>query len=295
MSAFAQLAARLKNSDYILGYDAFNEPTCNLQTKPCGLPPDTAATEKWLKPFYDELYPAMAKADPNHPVFYEEGVQVNFGWPFHFGSTPALAWRFKNAGLSFHSYCSELLRKDAKCSKQETSTFRGAVRSAERNKAAALLTEFGATDDIATIQRLVGDADRFGVGWQYWQYKSYRDPTTQAGDDLVKADAESIVDRNGKIKNAKVLALARPYPERIGGSGASWNFDVKTRKFTFVIKKASGASLVVVPKVQYPAGFEIDARGASTKVDRDSGRVVVTPKKGRSRVSLNLAPTLSGT
>ena len=55
VAAFARLARELRGEDGVLGYDAFNEPSCEIQRAPCGLPPDAAAGERWLKPFYDEL------------------------------------------------------------------------------------------------------------------------------------------------------------------------------------------------------------------------------------------------
>ena len=66
----------------MLGYDAFNEPSCEIQRAPCGLPPDPAAGAKWLAPFYAELLPAMRAADPRHPVFYEDFLTTAFGYPY---------------------------------------------------------------------------------------------------------------------------------------------------------------------------------------------------------------------
>ena len=40
-----------------------------------------------------------------------------------------------------------------------------------------LLTEFGATTDSADLARITSDADANLVGWIYWQWINYDDPT----------------------------------------------------------------------------------------------------------------------
>ena len=54
------------------------------------------------------------------------------------------------------------------------------MRNAAGNHAAALVTEFGATDKLDILRRVADGADAVGVGWLYWQYKTYGDPTTSA-------------------------------------------------------------------------------------------------------------------
>ena len=59
-------------------------------TGPSRLPPDPAAGAKWLKPFYDELVPALRAADPRHPVFYEDFLTTAFGYHSTLGDAARL-------------------------------------------------------------------------------------------------------------------------------------------------------------------------------------------------------------
>jgi hypothetical protein len=56
------------------------------------------------------------------------------------------------------------------------------LENAERHVAATgdvpFLTEYGATDDLDTIERLVRLSDAHMVSWQYWHYCDCADPTT---------------------------------------------------------------------------------------------------------------------
>ena len=96
--AIGALAERFAGSDTVLGYDLFNEPICELQLgPPCSLPPEPGAATLFLKPFYDQVVPAIQAVDDTHPVFYEDAVTVNFGWPF-VGSAGGPAWPFPTRG-----------------------------------------------------------------------------------------------------------------------------------------------------------------------------------------------------
>ena len=92
------------------------------------------------------------------------------------------------------------------------------------------MTEFGATDKLDVLRRVAAGADAVGVGWLYWQYKTYGDPTTSAAAE--GPDAESLVTPAGAVKAAKVRVLARPYPTRIAGRGARWSYRPADGRFS---------------------------------------------------------------
>src|SRR5262249_61883357 len=79
--AYVSLARKLRGEPNLLGYDAFNEPACEVTAPPCGIPPQPPAGGKLLQPFYDQLVPALRKADPKHPVLYEDWLTADFGYP----------------------------------------------------------------------------------------------------------------------------------------------------------------------------------------------------------------------
>ena len=72
------------------------------------------------------------------------------------------------------------------------------------------VSEFGACLDSDTCAReidQVGDVcEEYGIGWSYWQYKTYKDITTSAGN-----RTEGFYNTNGTLHVKKVKALSRPY------------------------------------------------------------------------------------
>ena len=271
--AYAGLARLLAGEDAVIGYDAMNEPVCELTVAPCGLPPQPAAATQYLVPFYRELVPALRAADRDTPTFYEDWLTTDYGYPF------AVRLPYRNLGLSYHVYCGQPVRADP-CPQQETEALRNGAGNAAANHAAALVTEFGATDKLDVIGRVLDGADAVRVGWLYWQYKTYRDPTTSAATE--GPDAESIVTPGGSVKAAKARALARPYPMRIAGRRARWRYGAADGRFTLGWTAARGADTVVaVPRLAYPHGFTVRAHGVrvvrrSPLTLRGSGRASIT-------------------
>jgi endoglycosylceramidase len=198
---------------------------------------------------YAELVPALRRADADTATLYEDWLTTDFGYPF---SVRAPSSRL---GLSYRVYCGQPIRTDP-CPTQERQALRNGVVAARANHAAPPVTEFGATDKLGILRRVADGADAAGVGWLYWQYKTYRDPTTSAASE--GPDAESLVTPGGAVKTAKVRALARPFPERIAGHDARWAYDSADGRFTLRWTAARGADTVIVlPTIAYPDGFRV--------------------------------------
>jgi len=286
--SWTAIARRFVGQPRIVGYDLFNEPACEVQAPPCGLPPRPAAAGALLQPFYDALIPAVRRADPTHPVFYEDWITTDFGFPFSVGLPPNRRWPYPGQGLSYHVYCGQPLRPEP-CPQQEEEALRNAVAAARRNRVAPLLTEFGATDDLALLGRLVDLADRFGQGWQYWSYKTYDDPTTQASSGPGGADAQSIVAADGAVKAAKLRLLARAYPRRIAGTGARWSFVPESGRFALEYRpRGLEHTEIVLPAVHYAGGAVVRVRGGTAH--RGRGVVRVRPAPGVRRVTVTARP-----
>jgi endoglycosylceramidase len=271
--AYAALAKVLAPEPAVVGYDAFNEPVCELTVAPCGVPPQPAAAAAYLEPFYRELVPALRSADPDTATFYEDWLTTDFGYPF------AVRLPYRDLGLSYHVYCGQPIRPDP-CPAQETQALRNGAGNAAINHATALVTEFGATDKLSILRRVVEGADVFGVGWLYWQYKTYGDPTTSAAGE--GPDAESLVTPAGAVKTAKVRELARAYPTRIAGTGAHWSYRATDGRFSLRWTAAGRADTVVaLPRLAYPHGFALRAHGVrvvrrAPLTLRGSGRASIT-------------------
>jgi endoglycosylceramidase len=262
VQAWTAVARAVRGQSRILGFDLFNEPSCELQVDPpCRIPPLPDAYSRWILPLYNQLIPALRRADPTHPSAYEEGLQVNAGHPMLIGRSPLPRWGFPRTILSHHVYCTAVL-SPAPCPRQEADAFAQARAAGPRNRVAPLVTEFGATDDLDVLRRVTDGADRNGEGWLYWQYKAYGDPTTSSSSDPGGADAESIVDARGRVKTAKVRVLSRAYPERISGRGARWSYDDATRvlHLSYVASRRAD-TILVLPRGLYPRGAGVELLG----------------------------------
>jgi endoglycosylceramidase len=294
VEAFAHLARALKDEPGVLGYDMFNEPSCEFDAETGYGDPakqfanDPKAAGVCLQPLYDQLVPALQAADPNHPVFYEDFFNTAWGYvPYGVGEPPNKPWPFENTGLSFHVYCPHPLRQDTPCPEHERNAFDRALANAKRNRAWPLLTEFGAVDDLAPTRRALENADRLGVSWQFWSLKTWDDPHPGFGADSLnpEADGFSLIDKQGRVKEGKLKLLARAYPQRIAGSDAKWSFDPDARRFEMTWKPSrDGETVIALPlSVHYREGYSVQATGARAVGERD-GRLLVRGTGGDAKL-----------
>ena len=93
------------------------------------------------------------------------------------------------------------------------------------------LGEFGAcmdSDDcVREIQQATDVADKTLAGWAYWQFKTYKDPTTTAGD-----RSEGFYNKDGSIQGKKVRMLARTSIMAAQGKILEQHFNSTTGAFT---------------------------------------------------------------
>ena len=244
--AWSQVAGRFKNAPKVLGYDLFNEPWPGTQwptcAQPAGCPLFDAA---FLQPFQEAAAAAIRGAgDDTRMIFYEPHVLFNFG---------AASWLARAevsgpVGLSYHDYC---LAGDigaisgnaalgdatkATCPPMDDLVQQNAQSTAVALGGAPLLTEFGAGDDLPELERYIELADKYMVGWIYWQYKNWHDPTGANGPEGLFENDDNLL----SLKLAKVALLSRTYPQAVAGTPESYSFDPGTKKFTLTYE-ADGA------------------------------------------------------
>lgn len=287
VAMWKRVAKRFKGDPYVLGYDLMNEPSCELGAGPCALPPPPKASVDLLQPLYDSLIPALRKADPTHPAFYEDFLTNAYGYPGGIGSDPARPFRHRGTVYSHHVYCGQPVNTKP-CPVQEEDAFKLRAREAARTRAALLLTEFGATDDLAILRRITAMADTYRQGWQYWQYKQYFDPTT------ISQTTEALVRDDGTAKQAKLKVLARAYPSRIAGKPGSWSFDPDTGLFELSYKPRRGGrgeTVVELPlAVHYPGGYRATVRGGRVTSKRGRAQLTIAARRGARKVSVAVEP-----
>lgn len=293
IESFAALARTLRKEPGVLGYDTFNEPSCEYTRDPCEFPPPPHAAGELLQPFYDRIVPGLQAAHPRAAVFYEDWITASSG-EYSVGEppNPPLKHR-KQLGLSYHVYCAS-----GDCEEGDWQTIQRADRNAKANRAWPLLTEFGATEDTETIERVARLADKAGHSWIYWTYKTYFDPypiflmPPETARQTGRADTWSIVAEDGTVKEEKALTLARPYPQAIAGSKPQWSFEPGPKLFKLSYKpRRRGVTVVQTnAKLQYAKGYHAKAKGAKVVSPRGASKLRLRPRRGAKRVALELRP-----
>ncbi len=302
-SVWSRVASHYRSNPWVLGYDPFNEPYGQ------DLPPrgTGASFDAMLQCFYmgrgdagldqaghplscprDDpsvgLIPRVEAADPTHLVFYEPNYTVDSGPPNHIGpmSAPRLV-------LNFHDYCflhvpngPEPPGFASTCGPLEQFVF--TERSAERSRdstsrqlggPAWLLTEFGATTDASDVARIVTDADAHLVGWIYWQWLRYDDPTGSHSSGLWPPDPAT----------APVAdALTQTYASAVAGTPEAATSDPSTGSYSLRYRATHAVvepTVIVVPRrAPGPSGYCARVVG---------GRIVSSP--GAFHLDVVNAPT----
>ena len=118
-----------------------------------------------------------------------------------------------------------------------------ADKQADETGDVLLLTEFGATDDLEAIARVVRLADNHMVSWQEWHYCDCADPTTSGPGVQSLVVDPSKPPRGDNVKRDKLAVLARPYPRAVAGTPRSYGFDPVSKRFDLVYstRRARGA------------------------------------------------------
>ena len=131
------------------------------------------------------------------------------------------------------------------------------------------------------------DADK--VGWIYWAWKYYGDPTGSAAESLVMAD--------GRLRStAQVLSQA--YPEAVAGTPSSFSFSPVTGDFELAYAAnhhVHAPTVVFVPtSVHYPRGYCARASGARVVSARGSDLLEVDNRATAHEVTVRVTPGRCG-
>jgi endoglycosylceramidase len=273
--AWRHIAARLRAVPGVLGYDLFNEPFPGSREQECARLEGCPAFDRGvLNPFYRRVIAAVRAADRRRMVFYEPQVIFNQGAASSIGRLGDA-----RAGFSFHVYCSER-PSTPPCSQRRAGAFANAERQAARGRDALLLTEFGATDDLAEIGRVLDLADRHRVGWQEWAYWNEDPCCARDHEGLVRSLGAPPAGDN--VKADKLAVLARPYPRAVAGTPRRWAWSASRGVFTaeWSTARAGGGrfargldSLLELPRAAFPRGYRATVTGGSVR-SRPNARTV---------------------
>lgn len=268
--AWRHVAARFRAVPGVAGYDLINEPWPGSTFLRCIGPAGCVAEDAQLHAFTQRVSRRIRTVDPRTPIWFEPYSTFN-----SVADTTMPPIGEPRAVLSFHAYCTAegvTLAYDPSCEASDRTVFDRAERRSALDHVPAVLSEFGATNDLRTLDRIVRLADERMVGWQHWAYTGH-DPTTQAS-----GDAQSIVlddhrpPTGDNVVGRKLEVLSRPYPQVVAGTPRGWSYerDARTFRAGWTTARVGGGTFpvyarseIAIPRRQYPAGYGVRALGAA--------------------------------
>jgi len=307
--AWAAVASTFSNDPWVVGYDPINEPFTTTLDR---VTPEDLDVR--LECFYtgsaapghlldstkmiacpqtvpaQGVIPTILAADPHHLIFREPTIFTSGGAPNYVG-----AMDYPNLVLNFHDYCSYRSGVTGNpynlsaCVAQEESTF--IRRSSEAPLVATpaeplglplFMSEFGATQSSALLQHLTSVADQSLIGWTYWSWKYYDDPTGSS--------AEALASPSGQL-HPIANALSQPFPEAVAGSLTLIDYDAPSGSFylNFLSNpKVQAPTLISVPSKKYPHGY--CARTSAGRLRSVGGAVEVTNPPTIQTVEVTVIP-----
>jgi len=301
------VARRFAADPWVIGYDLFNEPAIGDQALECfyagrsagplvtagGYPVSCPPTEPATG-----LVPNLLSATPHKLLFVEPDVAAR---PLAYELGPL---DFPNLVMSFHLYCpyrrmngnpppAEL----ARCAYHDAQVFRSRATqrldeasAAQPGGPAWFLGEFGATSSLPDIYQVTEDANRALVGWTYWSWEYYDDPTGSFDEALANPDGTPIP--------AKAFALSQPYAQAVAGTPTLMRFDPQSASFilSYVADPAiKAATVVFVPTaLHYPHGYCATATGGFITSAYGSSYLRLANDPTSRQVTLRIRPGRCG-
>ena len=301
---WSQVARFFSSDPWVIGFDPFNEPfsttlvrlgnekfDAELRCFYIGLAHTSSPTSC---PSYDPatgVIPTLLAADPSALIFDEPDNFANRGYPTFLGPMP-----FPNLVFNFHVYCGARSPKTgnptnlASCSRQEHRTLdrrredlREMASARQRGGPAWFMSEFGATSDAALLSSITAQADAKLLGWTYWSWRFYADPTGSAAESLVMAD--------GKLRSTASV-LSRVYPEAVAGTPLAMTFDPSTGRFSLTYRAARhgprGPTEVVVPTEVHDRGGYCPTASGAVVISRPTSPLLLLRNRGPGIVRLSI-------
>jgi endoglycosylceramidase len=293
------VADYFKNDPWVVGYDPYNEPfstetqvasestfTGQLEcfytgkahtgfladgATPLTCPPNVPA---------DGVVPAMQSVDHRHLIFIEPDIYWVTGGniPSQLGPMP-----FQRIVFNFHVYCgerspvtgnpSDLLRclRDEYSAAAEQDVTRLSMSSQyQSNGPAMFMSEFGATTSTALAGFDTEWAGLDEIGWAYWAWKYYNDPTGSSAEGLVLLDG---------TYSSIVNELSRTYPQEVAGIANSILFNPFTGAWGLIYSPTAsvrGQTIIAIAASQhYPNGWCAAVKGGRITSQPGDGRLTI--------------------
>lgn len=286
-----RVAGALAHAPGLLGFEVINEPWPGSQYAACYAPGvGCPVFDRGPYSAYNaHAIAALRAADPQHLLWYEPLVSFNYGIP-----TSMQTLRDARLGFSFHDYplCGSAADQgipvpgSAPCGPDDALVLSNATARAASTGDALLLTEFGATRDVTTLEEHLRQFDAHMVPWMYWSYDSWLVAYGPGGTALAPASGSN-------VDNGLLAVLARPYPQLVSGTPLEWQYDPAAKQLSFRYTPrrpdrhgsfGPGAETdVAVPATAYPHGYRASVTG---------GTIVSGPNAPILRIHAAKAPVL---
>jgi endoglycosylceramidase len=300
--AWIAVAARWRDQPYSMGYDLLNEPWAGLEYVTCLIPilGCEAHERDELQPFFEHARAGIRSVDPNNLVWFEPQPLISTGAPASgFSAIPGE----EQLGYSFHYYCplntlfnalqlgvldSLPFGPQDTCESFGDNTFAEARAQSDKMAGVELLTEFGATDELPVLAEVAAQADAALVGWQYWQYKNFDDPTTESQESGAQSLFADDTDLS-TVKVEKLRILSRTYPQATAGTPLALSFDPDTAEFhyRYAPRSAAGPTEIYVPvDLHYPDGYRVEVTGATRLSADHASQLVLDNLPGATEVAV---------
>src|SRR6478735_2341635 len=290
-AAWRLVAQHYRNQPYSMGYDLFNEPWAGIEWPSClttGCPSSYPAE---LQPAMTRGLDAVRKADGTNIVWWEP-QQFTGGQKLDSYYTPAAGE--KNLGFSWHNYCPDVFFESQgipgsntdNCKDYTANRETHAIDQATRMDAAALMTEWGATDNVNAVGIDAAGADDSLMGWTYWAYKHWDDPTTADDSQGPFTDDADL----STAKMDKLRQLVRTYPQATAGTPTNISYDATSGLFsmTYTPKLSIKApTQIFVSPLTSPHGYDVKVTGGTAT---RSGSVVLVKATSSKTVTVKVTP-----
>lgn len=309
---WGMVAHAFRGNRWILGYDPFNEPFSTSLVRygdehfdaqlECfytgrghiGSPSHNAPPLRCPRADpSDGVIPTLEANDPARLVFDEPDNYASRGFPTFIGPMS-----LPNLVFNVHIYCGARSPVTgnptdvATCANQEMHSLGvraedrlEQVSATQRGGPAWLVSEFGATSDPALLAAVAAKMDAEQVGWAYWAWRYYGDPTGSADESLVMAD--------GRLRST-ALVLSRAYPEAVAGEPLSFSFSPERDVFTMAYTPdhaVRAPTVVFVPTaVHYRHGYCARVSGGRVTSRRGSDLLDVQNTASADRVTIRVVP-----
>jgi endoglycosylceramidase len=306
------VAQAFRGNPWVIGYDPFNEPystslvpyrgehfDAQLQCFYTGKKyiaihlSDAPALHCPRRDPATGIVPTILANDPSHLVFDEPDNYGTLGYVTYLGPM-----RLRNLVYNVHLYCGARSpvtgnpTNASACAKQAARSL--GKRYSDRPEMAShtqpggpawLVTEFGATSSVPYLQSVTSLMDAEQVGWIYWSWKYYDDPTGSAAEALVMSD--------GRLK-ATARVLSRTYPEAVAGRPVSFDYSSDTGVFHLAYApnhRIQAPTVIFVPtQIHYATGYCAKVRGGRVTSAPGSDLLDVRNARTGRLVTVTVAP-----